>query len=34
MNYKHWGGIVIAILITLAVVKFAKSKNATIDQYL
>lgn len=34
MDWKHWGGIAIAIIVVLAIVKFAKTKNETIDKYL
>jgi hypothetical protein len=34
MDWKHYLGIAIVVIVVLAVVKFAKSKSEVVDKYL
>lgn len=34
MDWKHYLGIAVVVIAVLVIVKFAKSKNETIDKYL
>lgn len=34
MDWKHWAGIALAIVIVMAIVKFAKTKSEVVDKYL